>query len=180
VTTTGAYTENSFGVSRIDDNTSSPFAIAGLEPVISDGVSTGGLKVNLTGTPNYPTIYGVFGITKIANGSAELLFPTVSGTKYFALSVNGQTADSYGNITISTPIVGQTTLVAGTRDLVITGLTSVSFAQVTLVSTGGTVSTTWQYSALCNTDTLTIKALTNGGTINTSDTSVLNYSITIY
>lgn len=73
---------------------------------------------------------------------------------------------------------GQTALVAGTKAITITGLTTSSKAQVTFVSVGGTVTTTWQYAAVCTTNTLTITALTNTGTTDTTDTSILNYSVT--
>lgn len=73
--------------------------------------------------------------------------------------------------------LGQTTLVAGTKAITITGLATTSRAIVTFVSVGGTVTTTWQYAAVCTSNTLTITALTNAGATNTNDTSVLNYLI---
>ncbi len=73
--------------------------------------------------------------------------------------------------------VGQTTLVSGTKAITISGLTTSSRAIVTFVSSGGTVTTTWQYAAVCTSNTLTITALTNAGATDTSDTSVLNYFI---
>jgi hypothetical protein len=73
--------------------------------------------------------------------------------------------------------VGQTTLIAGTKAITITGLTVSSRAIVTLVSQGGTVTTTIAYSAVCTSGTLTITALTNAGATDISDTSVLNYFI---
>lgn len=73
--------------------------------------------------------------------------------------------------------VGQTTLVSGTKAITITGITTSSRAIITFVSTGGTVSTTWQYAGVCTANTLTITALTNAGTVDTSDTSTLNYLI---
>lgn len=74
-------------------------------------------------------------------------------------------------------IVGQTTLVSGTKAITITGLTTSSRAIITFVSVGGTVTTTWQYAGICTSNTLTITALTNANTTNTSDTSVINYEI---
>jgi hypothetical protein len=73
--------------------------------------------------------------------------------------------------------VGQTTLVSGTKAITINGVTTATRAIVTFVSVGGTVTTTWQYAAVCTSNTLTITALTNAGATNTSDTSILNYFI---
>ena len=72
---------------------------------------------------------------------------------------------------------GQVTLVSGTASVTIAGVTSSSKAATGFVSIGGTVATTWQYQVVCTADTLTITAITNTGTTNTSDTSVLNYFI---
>jgi hypothetical protein len=72
---------------------------------------------------------------------------------------------------------GQTTLVAGTKAITVTGLTTSSRAIVTFVSVGGTVTTTWQYKAVCTANTITITAIDNTGTTNTLDTSILNYLI---
>lgn len=73
--------------------------------------------------------------------------------------------------------VGQTALVAGTNAITISGLTTSSRAQVTFVAIGGTVTTTWQYKAVCTSNTLTITAIDNTGATNTLDTSTLNYWI---
>lgn len=73
--------------------------------------------------------------------------------------------------------VGQTTLVSGTKAITISGLTTSSRAIVTLVSQGGTVTTTTAYAGVCTSNTLTITALTNAGATDTSDTSILNYFI---
>lgn len=72
---------------------------------------------------------------------------------------------------------GQTTLVAGTKSINVPGVTASSTATLGFVSIGGTVTTTWQYAVVCTTDTVTITALTNAGATNTSDTSILNYSV---
>lgn len=112
--------------------------------------------------------------SKIQVGTTGKLYGTASGTTFAevtlgpAFSFTGTTLNIAG---------GQTTLVAGTKAITITGLTTSGRAKVTFVSIGGTVSTTWQYAAVCTANTLTITALTNAGTTNTTDTSVLNYSI---
>lgn len=72
--------------------------------------------------------------------------------------------------------VGQTTLVSGTKAITISGLTTSSRAFVTLVSPTGVTLTT-QYQAVCTSNTLTIQANINSGTINVSDGSTLNYWI---
>lgn len=72
--------------------------------------------------------------------------------------------------------LGQTTLVAGTKAITITGLTTSSKAFVTLVTASGTSLTT-QYQAVCSSNTVTIQANVAAGTINVSDTSTLNYQV---
>ena len=69
---------------------------------------------------------------------------------------------------------GQTTLVSGTKAITISGLTTSSRAFVTLVSPSG-ASSTVQYQAVCTSNTLTIQANVAAGTINTSDSSTINY-----
>lgn len=71
---------------------------------------------------------------------------------------------------------GQTTLVAGTKAITITGVTTSSRAFVQLVSPSG-VTSTIQYQAVCTANTLTLQANVAAGTINTSDVSILNYFI---
>lgn len=72
--------------------------------------------------------------------------------------------------------LGQTTLVAGTKAITITGLTTSSRAFTELVTASG-ASLTIQYQAVCTANTLTIQANVAAGTINVSDASVLNYVI---
>lgn len=72
--------------------------------------------------------------------------------------------------------VGQTTLVAGTKAITITGLTTSSRAFVQLVTPSGG-SLTIDYQVVCTSNTMTIQANVAAGTINTSDVSVLNYFI---
>lgn len=76
----------------------------------------------------------------------------------------------------SNGIVGQTTLVSGTKAITITGTTTSSRAFVTLVTPSGTSLTT-TYQAVCTSNTLTIQANIAAGTINASDASVLNYFV---
>ena len=46
-----------------------------------------------------------------------------------------------------------------------------------LVTQGGTVTTTVSYGCVCTANTVTITALTNAGTTDTTDTSLINYWI---
>lgn len=78
--------------------------------------------------------------------------------------------------TVSALAVGQTTLVAGTKAITISGLTTSNIALVTLVSSL-TGSSTVTYQAVCTTNTLTLRANVAAGTINTADVSILNYAI---
>lgn len=73
-------------------------------------------------------------------------------------------------------ISGQTTLVAGTKAITIAGLTTSSIALVSLVSSANGSSTV-TYQAVCTANTLTLRANVAAGTINASDTSVVNYAI---
>ena len=72
---------------------------------------------------------------------------------------------------------GQTTLVAGTKAITVTGITTSSRAFVTLVAQGGTSTTVYQYQAVCTADTLTISAVSVVGALINTDTSILNYFI---
>jgi len=72
---------------------------------------------------------------------------------------------------------GDATLVAGTKDVTITGLTSSSKVQLTRHTAGGTVTLTVEYFYVVTTDTLTITAAVAAGTINTADTSVITYTV---
>lgn len=73
-------------------------------------------------------------------------------------------------------VSGQTTLVAGTKAITIAGLTTSSIALVSLVSSANGSSTV-TYQAVCTANTLTLRANVAAGTINASDTSVVNYAI---
>lgn len=77
----------------------------------------------------------------------------------------------------STSIGSQATLTAGVATVTIPGLTISSLATTGFFSAGGTISTTWQYKAVCTANTLTITAITNTGSTDTTDTSTITYSI---
>jgi hypothetical protein len=82
------------------------------------------------------------------------------------------------NGTINILASTQTTLVAGTKALSITGVTTGSHAYVNAVSQGGTVSTTFEYAVVCTSGTVTITALTTGNVTNNLDTSTVNVMVT--
>lgn len=82
------------------------------------------------------------------------------------------------NGTINILASTQTTLVAGTKALSVTGVTTGSHAYINAVSQGGTVSTTFEYAVVCTSGTVTITALTTGNVTNTLDTSVVNVFVT--
>lgn len=67
----------------------------------------------------------------------------------------------------------QTTLVAGTKAITMTGVTTSSQAYVTVVSPN-TATLTVQYQAVCTSGTVTIQANIGATTINTADISVVN------
>jgi len=73
-------------------------------------------------------------------------------------------------------MMGQVALVSGTKAITISGITTSSRAFITLVSPGGTTLTT-TYQAVCTANTLTLQANVAAGTINTSDTSTINYFV---
>jgi hypothetical protein len=127
----------------------------------------------------------------ITNGSAITIINSASlyidgagtgATNNYAFLVNN------GNIGLSTAgqrilitegtnsMVGQTTLVAGTIAITISGLTTVSrgFCQRVV---SNNVALTVEYNCVCTANTLTITADVAGGTININDTSVLNYIV---
>lgn len=72
---------------------------------------------------------------------------------------------------------GQVALSSGVATVTLTGITTSSHAFITLASALGTLTTTWQYQAVCTANTLTITALTNSATTNTADASLINYLV---
>jgi len=72
---------------------------------------------------------------------------------------------------------GDATLVAGTKDVTIPGLTTSSKVILTRHTAGGTVTSTVEYFYVVAANTLTITAAVAAGTINTADTSVITYAV---
>lgn len=72
---------------------------------------------------------------------------------------------------------GDATLVAGTVNVAIPGLTTSSKVVLTRHTAGGTVTSTVEYFYVVSAGQLTITAAVAAGTINTADTSVITYAI---
>jgi len=85
----------------------------------------------------------------------------------------GWVTPASGNILAS----GQVSLSAGVSVITVSGVTTSSKAYESFVAIGGTVSTTWQYKCVCTANTITITAITNAGTTDTTDTSTLNWNV---
>lgn len=142
-------------------NTSGTF-VAGVES------SAGGAII--TGDTGYDAaIRGISGISFSGNNGANLHLRLTS--------TGGLTLSTAGKINITEGTngsAGQTTLVAGTKAITITGITTATRAFVTLVTAANTSLTT-TYQAVCTANTLTIQSNIAAGTINIADTSTLNY-----
>lgn len=142
------------------------------------------LEQNITVSSGTPNLYGILIRNAISNSGFGLGATNPSAT----LHVLG-TIKLDGNVTLPTAgnkltikegtngSVGQTTLVAGTKAITISGVTTSTRAFPGFVAPGGTVTTTWKYKLVCTANTLTITAIDNSGAINTLDTSTLNYFI---
>lgn len=130
--------------------------------------------------------YSFVGASTITNAYTFYAVAPTAGTN--ATITNNYAAGFDGNLALITAgnklhikegtngSLGQTTLVAGTKAISITGITTATRAFVQLVTPNG-VSLTVQYQAVCTAGTLTIQANIAAGTINVSDVSVLNYVI---
>lgn len=147
-------------------------------------------NVSTTGTYSLPT-QGVY--TRAATTSEIAAFPTALTAVVVPQDVQNNNRaviylSSTATATVNTAInaaaagvlgsgvSGQTTLVAGTKAITITGLTTSNLGFVQLVSPSS-ASSTIQYKAVCTANTLTITALVAAGTINASDVSTVNYAI---
>ncbi|MBS1915656.1 MAG: SGNH/GDSL hydrolase family protein [Bacteroidetes bacterium] len=134
--------------------------------------AVGGSSSNINSTYSYPMRVDSIG-NIVYGGGAD------NGITGFQIggNISLTSAGNYLQIAEGTNgIVGQTTLVSGTKAITITGLTTSSRAFITLVTPSGTSLTT-TYQAVCTSNTLTIQANVAAGTINTADGSTLNYII---
>lgn len=118
--------------------------------------------------------------------SADLTHPglintttqTFAGTKTLDGSFILKSVGQYFSIKEGTNgMMGQVALVSGTKAITVSGVTTSSRCFPALASQGGTVSTTIAYECSCTSNTVTINAVTNAGgnTVNTLDTSTINY-----
>lgn len=145
-----------------------------------------GLKANIasptfTGTPAAPTPGSNVNTTQIPTTAWTNTFyaakasPTFTGTVTLPITSFGL-ASKIGIVEGTGGRTGVTTLVAGTVAITITGLTTSSRAFIQRTTSSGTTLTI-EYNAVCTSNTLTITADIAAGTINTADTSSLNYVI---
>lgn len=95
----------------------------------------------------------------------------IVGTSLFYIDNRGKAVQIGSN-----PIVGQTTLVAGTKAITAAGTLTTSKAFLQVVSPL-TASLTVDIQAVCTANTLTITALLAAKTINAADVSIVNYII---
>jgi len=154
--------------------------------ITTDFTTGGGVLINKKASASFGSIVGG------ASGAYTLQIGYL--TNGTAFSNGGVLLDSFNNVTVNGNLtlntvgavlsiaegtngrVGQTTLVAGTKAITISGLTTSSRAFVQLV-TPNTVALTVQYKAVCTANTLTITADVAAGTINNVDVSTLNYFV---
>jgi len=151
----------SLGSGAFDGSTSGFFTGAAAGTLIAGNLASGSTSDLL----NLGTA-GVSGIKVTSAGNT-----TIAGTLTVALAKNVIITEG------SSGRAGQTTLVAGTKAITVTGITTNSRAFVTLVAQGGTSTTVYQYQAVCTANTLTISAVSVVGALINTDTSILNYFI---
>lgn len=117
---------------------------------------------------------------RIKYNASNYVSHTVSSGGNYTIAPSGGATSITGTAAISGLLTnlggsGQTTLVAGTKAITITGLTTNSLVYVQFVSGGGTLTNTFQYAAVCTANTLTITATSTALSTNVLDTSTLNY-----
>ncbi len=114
--------------------------------------------------------------TQAAAGTYNWNFPITSGSAGQVLlsGGGGTTAMTWGFTYRGS---GQTTLIAGTKAISISGVTTSSQAFITGVTQGGTITTSQDIYAVCTSGTVTFTALTASNTTDTSDTSTFNYFV---
>lgn len=126
----------------------------------------GGFVLFQAGSPTAATTWNVVG------GSVDITKGLANFTDdAFARLLGAISAGSTkGNL-----FFGTTTLISGTKDVIINGITSAASVLVTRLAAGGIVTTTQHYDGVPGTNKITINALTSGLTILTTDTSVMSY-----
>jgi hypothetical protein len=96
---------------------------------------------------------------------------------YYSTSTVAALQASLNASVVAVGAAGDATLVAGTVNVAITGLTSANKVLLTRHTAGGTVTATIEYFYVVTTGQLTITAAVAAGTINTADTSVITYAV---
>lgn len=160
--------------------------VVGSSPITTAATGTHGLLASAVFNPLGTVTSG--GATVTETATVYIKGPGSGGTNNYAFHVASGNSIFNGNITLGTAgnallitegsngRVGQVALVAGTKAITITGLTTSSRAFVTLV-TPNTTTLTVTYQAVCTADTLTLRANVAAGTINVADISTLNYFV---
>lgn len=138
------------------------------------GGTTGGVtNANLT------ALLGTGDNMMMGTTSTQPLYFITNNTQRLSFTSAGDMTIGIGKFGVTEGVngrVGQVALVAGTKAITITGLTTSSRAIVSLV-TPNTASLTVMYQAVCTSNTLTITALIGAGTINNVDVSTVNYFV---
>lgn len=144
-------------------------------PNVNVATATTVNKVTITAPATGSTLTIINGKTFTANNSIA-----ISGTDGTVVTFPAASTNVVGNPNAALNILAstQTTLVAGTKALSVTGVTTTSHAYVGYVVKGGTVSTTVKFAAVCTSGTVTITALTSADATDTTDTSTVNVFVT--
>lgn len=177
--TAGAHTSSTTGTELVDINwnLTRTVTIAGSTLLaLQRAFIIGGPTYSAASATTWTNVTTLDVTAPTAAGAGPLTF-----TNNYAARFTGNIAlTSAGNyIAIkegSNAFMGQVALVAGTKAISIAGLTTSDRAFVELV-TPGSPTLTIQYQAVCTAGTLTLQANVAAGTINTADTSTLNYII---
>lgn len=132
-----------------------------------------------------PSVLGTTTLATVTDGFTLYIEKPLAGTKGavtnpYALGLDGNlklvTAKNKIFITEGTDgSVGQATLVSGTKAVTVNGTTTSTRCFATLVSQGGTVTTTIAYTCACTANTITITAVDATKATVTTDTSIVNY-----
>jgi hypothetical protein len=111
----------------------------------------------------------------IHGGSDPVEVDAAAGTASLRTLGTAATAACAGNDARLAVFSGTCTLSTGTKATTITGVTSSMYAQVSVITAGGTMGTT--LLCVCTTDTLTVTSQIAAGTTAAGDTSTLYYRI---
>lgn len=162
---------------------------------VGASTETAGATLALSGPPKMGTNATGTTVSALLIEAGSAVNAGSAGTAYGALinaptgATNNYALGIIGNVNLTTAgnkifitegsngSVGQTTLVSGTKAVTVTGTTTSTRCFATLVSQGGTVTTTIAYGCACTANTVTITALDATKATVTTDTSIVNYWI---